>query len=273
MKNRLLMAAIVLLVAVNALVLAGVAYNRAGQPDAELQLTERELSPFQSYGPDRDNTGVTLRFDYARTELPWFDAAKLRELGFDVDAFLGREKTRTYRHYKQPLPRRAYVVLEFDGPAWAKLLKDKEDQIAALPDKIAEGKATKDALDFARKDLERMRIADSRLVPVDAGLHTAALRARYPDRHRYLVTTAKVQMRITYQPVKSGAPPVARGSISQLLPDTISLPTRFRTAFQDLMGTRHYNTRTNPPRYRVTLRYGQRHEPWVTDLQAFKPES
>ena len=88
----LFLAAIGILVLSNAFVLAHVAMNRTGEPDAEMQLTAREL---QYYGSRSDESSVILMLRWQNTapEYPpgtgledpgWFDQKKLEELGFDL---------------------------------------------------------------------------------------------------------------------------------------------------------------------------------------------
>ena len=118
------LAAAVVLVA-NAFALVGVARNRAGAPEAEVLLTEREL-PLAPWSDD--STGVFLQLEWQRSlrgsrlEMPWFDRAKLESLGFDCSRFEKESRAR----YGRLVPRRAYVVLEYDGPASARRLEAVE---------------------------------------------------------------------------------------------------------------------------------------------------
>ena len=121
MRRRGPVLAAAVVIAANALALVAVARNRAGEPEAELRLTERELPP----APWTDqSTAVFLRLEWQRSlpgskaDWPWFDRAKLEALGFDcrhsIDAKDARE------HYARMAARPAYVVLEYDGPAYAR---------------------------------------------------------------------------------------------------------------------------------------------------------
>ena len=59
MKKYGLIAAIALIVLTNVVVLAGVAYNRSGEPDATVTLTERELNLAGSWRlEDREDSGA-----------------------------------------------------------------------------------------------------------------------------------------------------------------------------------------------------------------------
>jgi hypothetical protein len=99
--------AILVLVA-NVWVLVGVARNRAGRPDAELELTERELRLVR-LGEENSGVALDLEWEGPRPRPPdapagWFDEAKLRELGFDPGQFS-----------RASLPKDAFVVLEYQA--------------------------------------------------------------------------------------------------------------------------------------------------------------
>ncbi|QKT02784.1 DUF4824 family protein [Ectothiorhodospiraceae bacterium 2226] len=271
MKRAGLLWALGLLVLVNGAVLAGAAWNRAGAPDAELLLTEREL-PLAYNWRSGENSGVRLALTLAREagSPRWLDEGKLRELGFEPQRFV-REAAR----YKTPLPRRAYVVLEFDGPAWAALVEERVEALARMPALVEAGKQTAEQLRHAERELARVRVAGSRLVPVDAGKEPAALRERYPDRSRYAIVPAEIRMLSHPQ-----------GYISRLLTRSIHVPAPFHPALQAATARPHagdaasdagrkgadpwqvaaYDYRS-PPRYAVSLRYGQRNEPWIEDIR------
>ena len=65
-----------LVAATNLIVLAGVAYNRSGAPDAEVTLTEREVAlPWRTSEIGEEDTGVSLRLRTAESEFAWRPAA------------------------------------------------------------------------------------------------------------------------------------------------------------------------------------------------------
>ena len=59
-RRRTLLAGIALILAVNAVALAGVAYNRSGEPDSVLRLTERELQASYGWHGSAENSGAAL---------------------------------------------------------------------------------------------------------------------------------------------------------------------------------------------------------------------
>jgi len=80
MKRIGLFLAIMLVIVVNIMLLAGVWYNRTGPPDAVITLTERELPLLNA---QEDDSGIALRIAYRTQNETWLDRAKLEELGFD----------------------------------------------------------------------------------------------------------------------------------------------------------------------------------------------
>ena len=73
----------------NAVALGGVWYNRSGEPETQLLLSERELQ--RVYGGwlrDEDDGVLRLQLSWQRPgegwQLPWLDEAKLHELGYSA---------------------------------------------------------------------------------------------------------------------------------------------------------------------------------------------
>lgn len=229
LRGWILPAAVVLLA--DAWLLVGVARNRAGEPDAVVELTERELSLVPL---GEENTGVALRLGWEGpsvrplTAAPgWFDEAKLAELGFD----LGRlSRFGAAPQFRGSLPKEAYVALEYEGPAWEQWLA-------------------------ARASPEEARAAHTRLFAVDAGRDPRDLRRRYPDRRRYIITRCMVRMILV-----KNEPRLARGAIPQLLVRDIYVPLPFSRTLAG-MGKGQPGAE---PRYTVTLRFGRNYEPWVS---------
>lgn len=216
-QSGLLLAAAVVIVS-NALVLFGVARNRAGSPVETIQLTQRELPKAFS---EKEDTGVSLRFNWnryglPRQESPWLDRAKLESLGFDTAAAL-----RDPKH--QPLPRPAFVVFEYNGPAWEEWAQARKQESSQ----------------FDPTDL-------SRLVPIDAGKSPEPLRQKYSDRQRYLIVRGVIRAFVN---TGKGSKQVD-GSVSEILPQNIHVPPSLASAF-------------SASSYTVTLAYGHRFEPWV----------
>ncbi len=275
MKRHGLVIALLLLLAINAFVLAGVALNRSGTPEATIMLTEREQPLAYNYRHD-ENTGVSLRLNWNKHngEWDWFDNDKLTELGFD-DNFLNFAEHRD--RYYRALPIKTYVVLEYEGRAWEAYREDQLEEIAKLPTQVAKGKMEQDAADRRKKELEvSLRLA-SRLFAVDVGADAAALRNRYPETEHYLITPGQVRAVVNWVSNKDNekSEPKLSGRIDQILTETIHVPRQHHTILEKLpsderlyAGNHYYNNDGKKRvHYQVRLNFGQRYEPWVESIE------
>jgi hypothetical protein len=277
MKRRALFAALGLLIAVNAVVLLGVARNRSGEPDAEVILTEREL-PLSRFFRHEENTGVSLHLNVNSDseEQRWFDEAKLAELGFDTRHFGRLDSWRVYRQ----LSRKAFVVLEYDGEAWQRHRQRQLQEIENLAGKVREGKLKPEEAENQKKEkLFRLSVA-SRLFSVDVGSDPGVLRRRYADRSRYLILPSRVRMMVDWErgPAGEEGEQRLRGLVQQVLVDELHVPRRLHGRLLALPGkSRIYPAYTpfdpkDPARvgYRVQVAVGRRLEPWVKGIEIVK---
>jgi len=269
----LLLGAFGLLIVSNAYVLAHVAMNRSGEPDSEMQLTAREL---QYYGGRSDESGVALMLRWTNTapeyptglplEAPvWFDQKKLEELGFDLSVPAGSPKAEHF--YQDPRSRKAFVALEFDGPAWEAWLKDREPHLE---------KETSYGPQVTLQDrLEIERQTTPRLVTIDVAQDPAELRRKYPDRKRVMILQGLVRAkREPEQRPSAGAPLRAaylRGAITRLAIESINVPQPLsrRLEGQSYSPWTYDGNRVKIQQspYSVLLRVGSKYEPWVTDVK------
>lgn len=276
-RTRALLAGSGLIVLVNALILAGAAYNRSGEADSRLQLSERELSP--TYGRswslhenDHASLGLVWRIlpaqDKEFADYPgvhnfggtpaWFDENKLQALGLQLPAATGSEQN--WRGHRQ---REVILVLEYDGPTYQQALTraraahaEENRLLAANPDK----KEFVQRSQTAQKRLESEENENSRLFVIDAGLDAAALRARYAERDRYLLARGRVSAYL--QPSADPSRPTRQGSIDRLSIQEISVPVELQPAL------RAQPDRNNRPRFQATLAVGKRLEPWLLEISA-----
>jgi hypothetical protein len=269
---------LIFLVAVNALVLAGVRYNRSGMPDATVELTERELILNRT---DSENSGVSLRLDWQRhfdRELDWFDRDKLASLGFDCGTPVDAADAVT--RYGKALPRKTFVVLEFEGKAWAAWQTREKKKLEDMETKIANGELARSDLAKAQKRFAWELVAASRLFPVDVGNDPKRLREIYPDRQRFIITPARVRLHYRGAVREKGKlmePVGLRGIIEDVLTDTVQVPRDKQGLLRSLGRRGGYwrpdvyvegtNEKPAPPRYRVVLSYGRRYEPWVVSVR------
>jgi hypothetical protein len=247
----------------NAIALGGVWFNRSGEPDSRLLLSERELRRDHDWTL-RENSGLALRLDWRLPSDPKgddryqrlpLDEARLLQLGF---APADHEQPHSNHRNREVL-----VVLELDGPARkAELerarqhLKEAEGELRAKP---AE-KRRQDAERAARDYLEQEEKHDSRLFAVDVGLGREALRERYPDRSRYAIVPGSVSAW-----VRDGR---LTGQIGRLRISEINVPHAWREALGEELA--HDRNSESPPRFRLWLSFGQRLEPWIDSAPEFQ---
>jgi hypothetical protein len=280
-----LIAGLSIIALANAVALGGVAWNRSGEPESVLKLTEREL--MQPYGSffDRERGGVefvinwrVLPSDPLLGRYPgnygspeWFDEAKLKELGFNVTR--PRAPDRRGRYYDRQLPREALIVLEFDGPTWPKAAElarqAAEKELAASAGKPDHGARAKNAAETIKREETR----NSRLFAVDAGLDGAALRAKYPDRTRYAIVTGKVR------PVQSVKGEKLQGYIAEIHNTRVNVPREmmpggpasFRLPPSAIRHPAETTVPADGPAFEATIAFGRRFEPWLVEARKRAP--
>lgn len=248
MTRKGLWIGIAVVVASNLWALGLAAVNRQGEPDAVLQLTEREV-PLVPGGPE--NSAVSLRLAWTGPTTArgagWFDQAKLAALGFDCSLPVTRDNA---KRYSGRPARRVYAALEYEGPAW------QRDAASLAP------------------DVDVMSVHGvSHLMLADLDLDAARLRARYPDRTRVAIVRAVVALTVVSEP---GREPRLRGRVLEVLASELNLPRDLRHGIEPLVartGTAREEAlpgakaEPRPPRYVATIRWGRHFEPWVESIR------
>ena len=293
MKNRSLVhqrafaIGIALILIANAVALGGVAYNRSGEPEATLELTERELTLPYDWGRNRDNSGLSLTLDWraigldprdarvtpepyltfgepflAMSRTPaWLDSAKLASLDFEMDHPASSADGRT--HYRKQIPKQVLLVLELDGPAY-EIARTRMNAWAAREDSLFRANPGAQEFvrraEFARTELLHEQRGGSRLFLIDAGLDRAALRDRYPDRRRYAIVRGSVKPQVV------GPDSIARleGQVMELAVPRINVPRQFRAAFDSVQQMRGPRGQVGTSPFSATIAFGRRLEPWIT---------
>lgn len=280
MKRYGLYVGLLLLAVVNFLVLAGVSYNRSGEPDASVELTERELS---LNSIDKENSGVSLNLDwrqYGDRESEWFDKNKLTEVGFDCSTPV--DAADAGLRYGKALSRKTFVVLEYEGKAWEAWQARERKKLEAMEAKINKGEVARKELTEAKKRFAGELVTVSRLFPVDVGNDPKRLRVIYPDRRRFIITPAKVRLQFRSAIKEKGKlmePARLKGSIENVLTDTVQVPRDKQGLLRTLqtkgqnrwhnpyMYMEESNEKPMPPRFKVVLNFGKRYEPWVVAVR------
>jgi len=275
-RRHTLIAGLALIALTNAIALGGVAYNRSGEPESVLKLTQRELWQPHGYGLDREEGGLQLSVrwrvltadpamafyaDHQGTP-EWLDEAKLASLGFDVSQ--PPAARRASWRYDRQLPKEALVVLELDGPARQKALERARERAAKEAAKGAEtgktgpGTPAQEAAVFLKNE----ETANSRLFAVDAGPDAQALRAKYSDRTRYAIVQGKVR---PYHQSGRGKEARWTGYIEVIENARVNVPLEFRKAVESAPRSIPMAGPTNGgPGFEVTVAFGKRFEPWIT---------
>jgi hypothetical protein len=261
MKRLSLIASAAVIVLANLLALLHAQRNRTGSTEADLKLTQRELRYYKDSAPDDSGVSLNLQwidpnahfFSDQENPAAWLDETKLRSLGFACSVSAASPDAGNY--YKRQRPRRVFVALEYDGPAWRAWAERYERARANPRAGVQPGDSTDAALDF------------SRLVAIDADLNPLKLRARYPDRQAVLVVPAVVS--ITWVPADSGTRPEPKRSARLTgniqIPSSIHVPRPFSDEFRHL--TKNPSGPSNhKPVYRVHIGYGALLEPWVVGV-------
>lgn len=215
-----------LVVVTNVVMLRSVRANRAGEPDATVMLTERELGIEGT--SDRDSArklrltpGIERPFWVGSGETDWLTPAKLATLGFACRAPTNRLTPTTE---SCGLPRRAFVAYEYNGPAWqrvvASLQRERDAPWQTGPSGTPRATGSAGSFDY------QIRYG-SRLFSLDASTDSIALRRAYPDRRRYVILPAMVRAWVKIDQQNQSAAPVVTGTIAPLT-TTLMAPARFR---------------------------------------------
>jgi hypothetical protein len=298
MRKKGMLIAIGLLILVNVIVLAGIAYNRSGEPETTIILTERELPvPYSGYA-NAENTGISLRIDWSRAlyfdlfsigkrwhneKLNWFVKEKLEAIGFDCT--LPLDDPGAEAHYQKMLPRKTYAVLEYEGETWKAWLGDARNDLADAEMQAQKGTITEEQIKNARKEFARKSITQSRLFVIDAATDLEALRRQYREPGRYMILPATVRLEY-YASYKGGdkkkEPLRIEGTVSEILTDTIHVPKQYGAILGRLlkdnwpkqgMSGDYGGSRVRGPSYEVTIHIGKRAEPWIAAVRELPVET
>lgn len=288
-RPRYLITGLALIGLVNAIVLAGVAWNRQQPEESRLQLSERELAATYAYWR-KDNSSLALRLDYRWPSQVDDDhyylsisAEKMAELGFQVPTELNEQ---TVRRYRRQLDRDALLVLELDGPAYRRevaLLLAAHAEALRLQKSVPDSKELREAAQHAANALDYEQRRASRLMVVDVGLDQQALRARYPDRTRYAIVRSIIEVQASSVASKwtgEGDDPRPHnqrwtwqlgGSADTPGIQSLNLPQRWHATF-DSLPQQGEQPGADYPSYQklfsADVAFGRRLEPWFVDLSA-----
>jgi hypothetical protein len=274
---KTLAAGAALILLVNVVALSGVYFNRSGEPDARLTLSQRELGVPWDWRVPRDNSGLVLGlnwrvpdgsaveysyggYGYHGGTPDWLDEPRMKALGFDTAAVAETSEGR--RRFERQLPREALLVLELAGPSWQQALERARVNAARHE---AARLANADSKEFvakakhAQEQLKNEETRNSRLFAIDLGLDRAALRAKYPDRGRYLILKATLRPRLETQDKKTRV----TGYVSELAVQRINVPHALRPVLEPGLRKLPHTPIAPDAMFEATVAVGQRLEPWI----------
>lgn len=270
-----LLAGIVMILGTNFVVISGAKWNRSGEPESMLELTERELRLRNLRRRENSGASFILNINYGiqtgesgylgRRSSNWLSRDKLREIGIDFDISEDRETLR--RRLRKQLPVSVYLVVEYDGEAYRSDVLAAQDRLfeaEALLEVNSENAELRLRHENLQKQLNYKKEHASRLYIIDTGLDPEDLRRNYPDRNKYMIISGRI--RVYYQ--GNDDPQVYAGIISGIDINKIHVPLEHREVLDNLPApdTNYEYSTGYPPRYKVTLAYGKRHEPWVMNV-------
>ena len=267
-QNSLKIGALLVILLTNAVALGGAFWNRSGEAESRLALSQRELRmPYTGF--DRENSGLALALNWRVATQPgrdknyweytgggapeWLHQAKMESLGFDTSP-TGKGHI---RWNDRTLSRDVLLVLELEGEAYRLSLArarqhfDAEElKLAALP----ESNEKKNRLKNLTDQLVREEKENSRLFVIDAGLDQELLRGKYPDRARYAIVRGQVRPMWSNSQDDSRA----RGVVSGVSIAGINVPHALRPLFAN---------KASQEKFTAGVSFGQRLEPWITQVE------
>ena len=258
-----------LILLVNAVALGGVAWNRSGEPDSVLSLSQRELLRNNDWY--KENSGLSLRLhwrtpsrdDEARQHnrgwQPALDSQKMAELGFAMPEQVDDDSARRFGRQQS---RAALLVLELNGPLLERevqLTRKRLDEARQAADAAPQNARLADERDFIRRELDSEEKTDTRLLLKDVGLDLQTLRTRYPDRQRYLIVHGQVRpVSNYYQHIWT-----LGGTASSIGTDSLNVPYQWRERLDQITAQPHRAADGRAQPFVAEVAFGQRLEPWI----------
>ena len=206
------------------------ALNRSGEPEAVLVLTEREL---RLPAKQAENTALTLRLVFER----W------------------RDRGDTVTREAEWFDRAKLESIGFDC------------RLPLTPENAEYYRTRVPRSTFAALESGESPSNDSHLALIDVDNDPGALRTRHPDRRRVVIVEATASMRYVNNP---GQPPFLTGRVTSVLPSEINVPREWRGVLEGLQSRAEPGTAQplqHEPRFRATVTWGARLEPWITNVE------
>ena len=276
-SRTLFILALSLVLLVNAFILIGVWYNRSGEAESTVVLTEREVHMPYSWRTDQ----TFLRINWRTVSSEWFDQQKLESLGFEFS------EAEYNTHF---IETKVILVLEYDADAYQQAVKVAQRRVESAERKLAQLVASKEIqtelknvlqtelqedlqaeLKDEQENLKYEQLSASRLFVVDAGLDEEKLRAQYSDNQRYILTYGIVDVR-SHMPYDRNEKPIFSGRIDRLSVERLHIESEMYSKINKLKSNTRYSRNTMSPRFSLEVHFGQRLEPWIEQLSLLDTE-
>lgn len=260
--KKYLIIGLCILITTNAIVLAGVTYNRS-ETTSQLLLTERELPLNYMHARNNHNSSVSVSIKW-RTPIPTFQEyqtytprnhivtkEEFEKLGFNAALI-----TKAYGNESKEL----YWVLEHEGDLHQAALQKAQEHYKQLTSVYEEAptKENRTRQLNAKKLVEREKHERSRLFFKEASASLEELSSKYANQHNMIIVKGitKPQYFSDKQEYRIA---LNRLSISQIM-----LPLDQASALKNLK----YNSsnKLKKPRYSVNVDWGLKLEPWVNNV-------
>ena len=258
-----LLAGLGLILLSNAVALAGVWYNRQGEPESRLLLSERELRRSWD-GPHKENSGLMLRLDWRMVRHDWSGEDSCRSEHGLTESQMEAVGLRTNDSKSRRDAQQAWAVFELNGPAYRRSLQQAEAKLQEASERLKqlpEHKRLKQEEKSARKALEDERLTESRLFLIDVGLDPDMLRQRYTDRRQYALLRGTVKVWSSCQ--GSNKKQYQAGTV-HLHNESINVPVAWRQQLANLL-PEYYGNASQP--FSAEVSFGKRLEPWLSDVR------
>ncbi len=266
MKNYLFIG-LTILIGTNLAALSGVAYNRMGEKTAQLTLTERELSLPYNNRVQKENSGMSLSIDWrtpsGNNETYYPYNSRSIEITKEELLALGFAQTDVKNNYRAE-SKELYWAFEFDGTLHkAEIVKAKEKyQTALLAYEDQPNDTHGRKKNEYNKNLEREKTTNSRLFFIEASADYESIAAKFADQKNIIIIKGLAK------PYYNSSDKTHSLRLKHLSIRKILVPLEYAKALSHLKKPDRRDNK--PPRYAVDISWGNRLEPWVTNISKTK---
>jgi hypothetical protein len=266
MKKYLLIG-LLILIGTNLAALGGVAYNRMGEATAQLTLTERELSLPYNSGAQKENSGLSLSINWRAptgnnaTYYPY--NSRDVKLTKDELLVLGFDQTDVKDNYWVE-SRELYWAFEFDGTlhkAEIKKANEKYHDALATYEEQPNDTNSRKKTEY-NESLEREKTSNSRLFFIEASADYESLANKFSGQQNILIVKGLAK------PYYNNNDKTYSLLLKHLSVSNIMVPLEYTEALSHLKRVERRDITS--PRYAVDISWGNRLEPWITNINKIK---